>query len=688
VRVRLQTQPFQVLAALLERPGAVVTRVELRRRLWPEDTFVDFEHGLNAAVTRLRQALGDSAEQKRYIETLAKRGYRFTGKVQEPASTVTQEAYSSPVPVGKQRVPLWIAVIGLLISVSTVMSLLIANRTESLAQDPVPLTAFRGMEVNPALSPDGKQVAFAWNGEKQDNFDIYVMAVASGAPARLTRDPASDTSPAWSPDGRTLAFLRQQRDGRSELILVPTTGGPEHKLAETREQPWFSPRKTSALAWSPDGRWLAASHREAGDPSEGIYAFALTGEKRRLTDPPAGLRSDNMPAFSPDGRAIAFCRLPGGFVSEIYMQSLTSDFRPVGQARRLTDDKRWSAQPVWTDDGRSILYVFGDDASRGREIRKIEVTGRQMSPKTVPLNDEVSEFAVGSHLVYSRQIEDTNIWRSELPEAGEPPKTAELFISSTRVDQTPKYSPDGRKIAFISSRSGSREVWVANADGSNSVRLTFFGGPLVGHPSWSPDGQWIAFHARPEGPTDIFVIPAAGGTPKRLTTNSWEDHYPNYSRDGRSMFFSSRRSGEMQIWRMSPDGSNAVQITTSGSSHNPSESPDGRSVFYHRLLDPGEIWNIPVGGGQPLKVTGPTQRFPVGFTVTPKGVYFGAPAHEGEERFVAIFDFSTGQNRPVVVAKRPFHSGMSVSPDSRYILFDQYDESGSDLMLIENFRPR
>jgi Tol biopolymer transport system component len=144
----------------------------------------------------------------------------------------------------------------------------------------------------------------------------------------------------------------------------------------------------------------------------------------------------------------------------------------------------------------------------------------------------------------------------------------------------------------------------------------------------------------------------------------------------------------MQIWKMNTDGSGAVQITTHGSAHNPSESPDGKSVFYHRLLDPGEIWNVPLQGGQPRRVTGPTQRFPVGFTVTSNGIYYGAPPHAGEHRFVRFFDFSTGQNSPAVIAERPFHSGMSVSPDSRYILFDQYDESGSDLMLVENFRPR
>jgi Tol biopolymer transport system component/DNA-binding winged helix-turn-helix (wHTH) protein len=688
VKVRLQAQPFQILAALLEKPGTAVTRDELRRRLWPDDTFVDFEHGLNAAVARLRQALGDSAEQPRYIERLAKRGYQFTAKVrQQAALEIQKEPPSAPVPTRKHRVALWIAATVLLAAGCAITLFLVSSPAVPPALHSVPLTTFRGIEANPALSPDGNQVAFTWNGEKQDNFDIYVMPIPSGAPNRLTTSPAEDVSPAWSPDGKTIAFLRRLDDCHSELVLVAAAGGPEHKLGETREQPWFSPRTSTALAWSPDGRWIAASHREPGDLSEGIYLFSLTGGKRRLTAPPPGFRSDNMPAFSPDGRALAFCRLPGGFISEIYVLPLDGNLRPSGEARRLTDHKRWSAQPVWTRGGHSILHVF-DEAGKGHAIRIINVSNPQTPAGTIPLNDEVSEIASGRHLVYSRRIEDTNIWRAKLPEGGDPPVAAELFISSTWIDQTPKYSPDGKRIAFISSRSGSREIWVSNADASNPVRLTFFGGPLVGRMNWSPDGQWIVFHARPEGQADVFVIPAAGGPPKRLTTNSSEDHNPSYSRDGWSIYFSSRRSGELQIWRMPAEGGAAVQITTSGEAHMPIESPDGKTVFYHVLRTPGEIWSVPSQGGQSVKVTGPTQRFPVGFDVTAEGIYYGAPPHSGEHRFIRFFSFSTGQSRPVALAKGPFHVGMSVSPDSRYLLFDEYDESGSDLMLVENFRPQ
>ena len=375
VRVRLQTQPFQILAALLEKPGAIVSRDELRRRLWTENTFVDFEHGLNAAVARLRQALGDSSEEPRYIETVSKLGYRFAASV-EQQTVSNEEASIGRVSASRHRAArntrqngaqsgsdelrrpgmqgessrsrvLWItAAVALAVRRRAGSCSSVPNLPPPSMRRPVPLTAFRGFEGNPTVSPDGNHVAFTWNGEKQDNFDIYVLAIPSGTPVRLTNDPAEDLSPAWSPDGRTIAFLRRRGD-RSDLMLTAATGGPEHKVAETQERMWFQLRKSSTLAWSPDGRWIAASHREPGESTDGIFLFSITGEKRRLTTPPLGFRSDNMPSFSPDGRTLAFCRLPGAFVSEVYLLPLDGRLQPAGEARRLTHDDRWSAHPVW-----------------------------------------------------------------------------------------------------------------------------------------------------------------------------------------------------------------------------------------------------------------------------------------------------------------------------------------------------
>jgi len=674
-RIRLQTQPLEILGALLENPGAVVTREELRRRLWPEDTFVDFEHGLNAGVTRLRQALGDSAAQPRYIETLAKRGYRFCADV-EGQWVGNVEHSSTPAMPPKRRFVVWIAGIALL-AACTGAFLSMSRKADAVVGQAVPLTTFRGMEIEPALSPDGNQVAFAWNGEREDNFDVYVMRIPDGSPVRLTSDPTEDASPAWSPDGRTIAFLRKLGGDRAALYLVPAGGGPEHRLREIVDVRFRSQGRLVSLSWSPDGRWIAASHRASEHAGEGLHLFSLNGEDRQLTFP-QGYLGDHMPAFSPDGRSLAFCRLVGGSASEIYLLPLKPDFTPGGAPRRLTAHNRMSMNPTWGRSGRTVLYrLFG-------ELRAIDVKAEDASSWSLPLSG-VSGFCVGRYVVYSQRTDDTNIWRVKLPVAGDTPSPPELFISSTRQDDIPRYSPDGKKIAFRSTRSGSDEIWVSKADGTSAVHLTSVNGALIGIPNWSPDGQSIVFHARPEGQADVYVIPAAGGAPKRLTDDPFDDTAASYSRDGRWIYFTATRSGQAEIWKMPATGGKAVQLTFTGGAR-PIESVDGRKIYYRSDRVATEIMSIPVDGGQPVWVAGPTHEFPYDFTVTAEGLYYPAPPDSDGLRSILFLDFATGRTRRVAVAKHAFILGISVSPDARYLLFDQVDESRSDLMLVRDFR--
>jgi hypothetical protein len=338
---------------------------------------------------------------------------------------------ASPVAAQELGAVPWLAGAVLLGTGCAVAFLFLSTHAAPAALRSAPLTAFRGMEVNPALSPDGNHVAVAWNGEKQDNFDIYVMMMPSGAPVRLTADPRRDTSPTWSPGGRTVAFLRQVREG---LVFL----GENH----------------------------------------GCFR-----------------------------------------VSASFLRTHTGSPRPVDQS-----------------------------TSKGREIRTVNVANPQMAMGTIPLNDQISEIALGRHLVYSRQIEDTNIWRAELPGAARPRTQRSFSFPLLGLTRLRNIRPTARLLSSYLRGRFSRGMdfqrrWL------ESGPPVFFGGAMVGHPSWSPDGQWITFHARPEGPTDIFVVPAAGGPPKRLTTNDWEDHYPTYSRDGRWMFFQAGaparcRSGE------------------------------------------------------------------------------------------------------------------------------------------------
>src|SRR5690242_12183911 len=221
VRVRLSGQPFQILLMLLAHPNELVTREQLREEIWTETTFVDFEHGLNAAMNKLRRALGDAAEKPLYIETLPRRGYRFIAPIAGLATTVPK-VEPAQIPSPHRPRSLWILASIAVTAIAAVAGLIIGSRKapRTSAWTPVPLTTYAGREMQASFSPDGNQVAFVWTGEKQDNFDLYTKFVGSDTLLRLTSNPAPDFRPAWSPDGRTIAFLRDLSHNRSGVFLI------------------------------------------------------------------------------------------------------------------------------------------------------------------------------------------------------------------------------------------------------------------------------------------------------------------------------------------------------------------------------------------------------------------------------------------------------------------------------------
>lgn len=664
-RVALTPKAFDVLLALVERHGGIVTKDELLRAVWP-DTVVE-EISLTRNISVLRKTLGETPDQHNFIVTVPGTGYRFVA----PVDTAVP-------PAAKRR--RWAWGVPVLILAITAATWYFRPASAPNVWRPVPLTSYPGIERSPALSPEGTEVAFTWNGEQQNNADIYVKAIGPGIPRRLTTNPAQDVSPAWSPDGRTIAFLRRFSSDRSELLLIPALGGPERKLAETRCDFPYS------LAWSPDGHWLVTSHREREDQPEGLFLISVqSGEKHRLTQPPKGHFGDYMPAFSPDGRTLAFCRHPGYEVSDLYLLSLAADAQPAGEPRRLTTENQLAVSPVWTRDGSHILYVFGHNLG-GRELRKIAARAPGGSERVHSFDNHVFQLSLGRPLVYSVETGDLNIGRAEIPSAGGPPTVPRPLISSTRQDWQPRYSPDGKKIAFGSDRSGAREIWTAEADGSNPVQLTFFRGPIAGFMNWSPDGRQIIFHARLEGQSDLFTIPSSGGAPKRLTEHPSDDLTPSYSHDGHWIYFSSRRSGRLDVWRMPAEGGDAVQMTRSDGGWMPLESPDGKMLYYCHEIPAKGIWKVPVEGGAAGPVT--DSYGPWAFAVVAEGIYYAAARVSHKRAEIRFFNFSSGRSQPVVESDRPFGMGLSVSADQRSVIFTQSDQAGSDLMLIENFLVR
>jgi len=544
----------------------------------------------------------------------------------------------------------------------------------------VPLTSYPGDETSPSLSPDGSQVAFAWNGDKQDNFDIYAQVIGSGKPLRLTTNPAPDFYPVWSPDGRYIAFLRYQ-SGNSSIVLISPLGGTERIVGEA---------SSYGLAWAPDSRWIAYTEAIAPGNNAGIFLLSIeTGERRRLTTAPKPFW-DCWPAFSPDGRALALMRY-GKALSAVYLVPLSDAFQPKGEPRQLSTQDTISITPAWSADGREIIFSAGHQlAHRLLSIRADRaLSGRSPGPakaEVLPVTGDIVDYPAVSgarrRLVYRKSNLDLDVWRIDLDERV-PNPVARSFITSTRQELGPQFSPDGKRIAFASDRSGSYEVWVSNLDGSSLEKLTSMNAPITCAQNWSPDGKSIVFASNAGGQFDLYTVAANGGNLRRLTDLPSDDEVPSWSHDGGWIYFASDRSGRPQLWKMPAKGGDAVQITKEGG-FEPLESPDGKTLYYLKDGMPLSLWKAPVGGGEEIKILDNLRES--SWAVTGKGIYFERSLGANGRSSIQFMDFKTGTSRVIKVIEKPLSYGLTVSPDDRTLLYTPVENRGSDLMLVENFQ--
>jgi hypothetical protein len=214
------------------------------------------------------------------------------------------------------------------------------GRESEAPSAPVPMTSYPGSEIQPTFSPEGNHVAFVWDGEHQDNADIYVKLIGTEKPLRLTTDPADDISPAWSSDGRFIAFVRNQKQvgAKAAIYVVPAISGPERLVTETNalaaasaEFRYLPAVPHPLLAWAEGDKALLFMDRTTpGEPIELFHICLESGERRKLTSPPTGFLGDGAPALSPDGRTLVFSRARNGTSCDLYRLPLTSDLRPAG----------------------------------------------------------------------------------------------------------------------------------------------------------------------------------------------------------------------------------------------------------------------------------------------------------------------------------------------------------------------
>jgi eukaryotic-like serine/threonine-protein kinase len=678
---------------------------------------VELEHIIGKALEKDREVRCQTAAELRADLKRLKRDLD-SGRARAMSSTAT--AVSPARPARPWRRWAWPAAVALLALVIGGATWWYVNRpadsqsaapSEPPGEEPpppplrvVPITSLPGGVRGPTFSPDGSRIAFSWNSH------IYAKHVGAGEPLQLTKGPGRDMSPAWSPKDGQIAFLRHH-EGKMSVCMVPALGGQVQVLKD--DLGLQLALEYCSLSWTPDGEMLACSYREHPyDPARiGLFSLAEGQFQKGLTSPSPGTAYGDLgPSISPDGKWLAFLRMTGYEVSDLYVVSMKD-----GKLNRLTDEVQWIKGCAWTPDSREIVYA--SSRTGGTTLWRISRGGGEPRPVTgTGLNSYQPAISLAqSRLAYVEVIFQQDIWRVKLS-GPEQERVDTRLITSSRAQMNQDYSPDGKKIVFPSNREGTWELWVCDSEGSHPVRLTKL--RYCGSPRWSPDGEHISFEGKPGRTSVIYLLSPRGGRPRALTPDSLDCGVSGWSRDSKWVYFTSSSVGGT-LWKMPAKGGAAVQLTWHAGIA-PQESKDGKSFYYYRESPGPSVWKAPVLGGEnvlpalsafstavmnspmspgPLlaasalmtpegsKVLDLPQgegwgSWTVVDTPTENGIYF----IDSEAKAIKFLDLMAGGVRRVAKVDKKSALRLCASPDGQWLTYGQVENYSADIMLVENFR--
>ena len=509
---KLEPRVMRLLATLASVPGRPLLREQLLDSVWPDVTVN--EEALSRAVSQLRRALGDDPKSPRYVQTVHK-GYCLVAPVSD--APPERKARDAPGYRITKQAPLWaLAILVVAVLAAGLIYRSSVRSPEAPVLDPlVPITSDPGREIDPAVSPDGTSVAYLASAD--GGYDLFVRGLDGGAATRLTRSALAKGHPAWSPDGRQIAFVGASGQSAS-LYVVPANGGAVTKLVDL-------PSWSYGLDWSPDGRTLAYSDAAPGE-APAIVLLDIATKAARPIARGESTGGDAKPVFSPDGKRLAFIREGPLERQRIAVVELGSD----GAAQVITSEPQQIRGIDWSPAGDSLIF----SASSGRRHGLWRVAAQPSSAPqhfTVEGGDLFNPSVSRDGRVVVEEVEhDSDIWQTDLAGGRSTP-----LIQSTSDDYDPVFSPPGDRVAFISRRSGSPQLWVGSTNGP-ARRLTSIEAAEIRHISWSSDGARLAFAADHGDGSTIHAIDSNGGELRRLFQSAEGSIPVGWAAGGKQLF--------------------------------------------------------------------------------------------------------------------------------------------------------
>jgi Tol biopolymer transport system component len=530
---------------------------------------------------------------------------------------------------------------------------------------PVPLVASSQDERAPSLSPDGRSLAFAWTQGSQGG--VFTKSLPDGEPQLLWpfeawRQAVYITK--WAPDGASIAFNSLEGDDTKGLYVIGASGGDPIRLTSMAG---------IGICWTADARAITFADRPSTTEAFALYAVDVaTRQRTRLTTPPAGSFGDTACAWSRDGQRLAFARFVTRYDADVFVTEPARATAPI----RLASGRGGIDDLEWTPDDREVVFTNAPG------LRRVPADGTIPATDVRGIGGEIghptfSRPAAGGEASFAFQQQGTSwlaqVWRSDNPLLHTPwqrPAGADV--------EFPDLTRDGQRLTYVD----RGQVWTAGIDGSRPRQVTFHDDAgqqrIITGPRWSPDGRRLAFSVPVGSQRDIYVIDADGSNSFRLTSEPSIEDNPSWSADSRWIYFRSDRAGLNHLWRAPSSGGPARQITA-GEGWQGLESPDRRFLYFVRGTSHRGLWRIPVDGGQEHLVLEGVQDSR--WALTDTAVLY-VEAADSESPRLRIWRDDGGQARTLARFPAQVSAGFSASADGRTMVWTLMERRLSDILLV------